>query len=907
MSVFSIILAAGAGTRMGSAGRHKVCLEIEGRPAIERLLSTCSECGIGPHIVVVGERAQEVMATVARTGEAAIFAYQSEQRGTGHAARQGARVLQRLGHEGPVLVVPGDKVIEASALRKLMGHFQTTGADLAFLVGSGENFSTAGRIVHDDEGRVLADIELADVKRKQAMARLRDIAHREATDWAVQALQVMRESFPDQAKACPELVSRRAARAFGPVWELVQRAAQDAAIGPDELAALISEQDTLFHLGDGTQLASEEVEHRAQQRNVSVYLFRAPALYWALERISDGNAQREEYLTDCITLLARGAPDLCFRVETVTLDHPWQVMSFNNPAELLAIREHFRQRRGGLALRGFHHKPTLRPIREWLAGFDQASSGCGDLWPSLKAIHGEDGSLLAERIEAYRQVLLCAHSHLGPEARALISRAPGRINIMGRHVDHQGGRCNLMAIDREILAVASPRQDDWVRLFNVEDRNFGPRQFRLGELIDQIAGDDWPSVVDSDRVRRIVAEAAGDWSLYVQAALLRFRKQFPETRFQGMDMVVSGDVPIGAGLSSSSALVVATAEAVVAINGLEVQPRQFVDLCGEGEWFVGTRGGSADHAAMKLAKRGGVIHVRFFPFELEETVEFPPAYRVVVCNSGQRAEKGGAARDTFNHRVACYHLGVKLVRSWFPHYASLIEHLRDINVQRLGVRLAWIYRLLLRLPESASRPQLADWLGAEEVEPLFATHTAPPEGYPIRGVMLYGLAECERSRMCPHLLKGEDVAGLGQLMSISHDGDRVMRHDAEWSPHPYAAPTGDSYLGERIADLESADAGLRMQAQLHLQPGSYRCSTPELDLMADVAQRTEGVMGAQLAGAGLGGCVMALVREEAADRLIERLTRLYYEPRGMEPQVSVCTPIAGSGVLTPGDNHGDVA
>ena len=52
---------------------------------------------------------------------------------------------------------------------------------------------------------------------------------------------------------------------------------------------------------------------------------------------------------------------------------------------------------------------------------------------------------------------------------------------------------------------------------------------------------------------------------------------------------------------------------------------------------------------------------------------------------------------------------------------------------------------------------------------------------------------------------------------------------------------------------------------------------------------------------------MALAREEATDQLIERLTQLYYQPRGLEPQVSVCTPIAGSGVLVPGGNDDPVA
>jgi N-acetylgalactosamine kinase len=912
MSIYSIILAAGAGTRMGSTERHKVCFEIDGQPAIERLLDTCSICGIGRHVVVVGDKAQQVMVTVARTAERAIFAYQAEQRGTGHAAKQGARILQEVGYQGPVLVMPGDKVIEPSALNKLITHFRTAEPDLAFLVGSAQDFATAGRIVCDETGRVLADIELADVKRRLAMSQLRTMPHPRATDWAAQALRIMGESFPDPSKA---------ARAFGSLHELAQQAIErPGSASPYDLASLIPEEETLFHLANDIWLTPQEVEQRADQRNVSVYLFRAPALYWALERISDNNAQQEEYLTDCIALLAQGEPGLSFRVEAVPLDEPHQVMGFNNPAELLAIQDYFRRQRQqratgepGRKLPAVEASPILCSIHRWLNVLEEAKGGRGELIATLSAIYGEDPALLAERIESYQHALHYARKHLGPQAAVLISHSPGRINIMGRHVDHQGGRCNLMAIDREILAVVRPRSDDRIRLFNADEDAFGPREFSLSELVAQLTWDDWHSLVNSDPVRRMIAEAAGDWSLYVQAALLRLQKQFPQTQFQGLDMVVSGNVPIGAGLSSSSALVVATAEATVAVNQLNVRPQQFVDLCGEGEWFVGTRGGSADHAAMKFAQKGAVAHVRFFPFGLEETVTFPSSYRMVICNSGLGAQKAMGARDIFNHRVACYHLGVRLVRRWFPQYAPLIEHLRDINPQRLGVPLAQIYRILSRLPEHTSRRELTDWLTWEEIEPFFATH-APPQGagspeqeYPIRGVVLYGLAECERSCICLGLLKEYDMVTFGQLMNVSHDGDRVTQHDAEWNPELYSAPISMAYLLERIEDLESGNPARVTRSQLHLQPGSYRCSTPELDLMADIAQRTEGVMGAQLAGAGLGGCIMALAQEAATDRLIERLTRLYYEPRGLEPQISVCTPISGSGVLTLGDSYDPVA
>ena len=88
-----------------------------------------------------------------------------------------------------------------------------------------------------------------------------------------------------------------------------------------------------------------------------------------------------------------------------------------------------------------------------------------------------------------------------------------------------------------------------------------------------------------------------------------------------------------------------------------------------------------------------------------------------------------------------------------------------------------------------------------------------------------------------------------------------------------------------------------MRAQLQWQPGGYHCSVPAIDRMVDIATATEGVAGAQLAGAGLGGCMMVLARRDAIERLIENLTREYYRPAAKSASVLVCRPIAGSGVL----------
>ena len=80
-------------------------------------------------------------------------------------------------------------------------------------------------------------------------------------------------------------------------------------------------------------------------------------------------------------------------------------------------------------------------------------------------------------------------------------------------------------------------------------------------------------------------------------------------------------------------------------------------------------------------------------------------------------------------------------------------------------------------------------------------------------------------------------------------------------------------------------------------PGSYACSTPELDAMVDIALGVDGVVGAQLAGAGLGGCIMVLARDDATDALRQAMIQHYYEPAGREPQVEVCVPVEGSGIF----------
>jgi len=888
-NIAGIVLCGGRGTRMRSSTTHKVCFEIVGRPAVCRLLQTCRDAGIATQVVVVGSMVGQVVETVGRQFPDVIFTYQHEQKGTGHAAQIGAQALRKLGYRGPVLLTMGDKVMEPPVLKALIEYFRRTEADLCFLTAPRGASDGAGRILTDGSDRVVANLEVFDINKARWFGELERLCRRQRQIAASTLLTTGRKYFSSESKL---------KLAAGPLWDLSQRGGR---IAGRQVRELLGERPGSLRVGK-QYLSADRVERDARTENVSVYLYRADALYEALDNLRNDNAQGEYYLTDTIRFLAgaadeRGQPR--FRVRQLPLEDPKAVMAFNSPDELLAIEDYLHRKREAVR---HHQKATVldrrqfRPVQRWQALFQSPPAG---LKRRLREIYGPHDARWQHRLDAYKCVLGLFARRFGNDRPACIVRAPGRVNLMGRHVDHQGGYVNPLAIDREVILVASPRNDDLIRLVNVSPREFPDREFVMSELLGNFNWDDWLSYVDSPQVRQLVRETAGDWSNYAKAALLRLQQKYREIRIRGMDCAVTGDVPVAAGLSSSSAVLVAVAHAAVAINDFDIEPRQFVDLCGEGEWFVGSRGGAADHAAIRFGRRGSVAHVRFFPFEVEEIVQLPADAVVIIANSQIKAAKSASARDQFNQRVATYRIGVRLLREYHRAYAPLIEHLRDVSSRRLGIKTSQIYELIRRLPNRMTRRQIAQTLSAEEskgLDRLWTSHADPGE-YRVRKVVLFGIAECHRSQLCVDLLKKGDIEAFGRLMKVSHDGDRVVRFDAQGNAAPYDSEASDAYLNGLIEDLASEEPHRVAAAQLHLQPGGYACSLPELDRMVDLVSEVPGVYGAQLSGAGLGGCIMILADRSAADSVERRLKKAYYRPGGLVPQVSVCQPVEGSGLL----------
>lgn len=884
----SIIMAAGKGQRMRNPGVNKVCLDIGGVPAIVRALDTYETAGIGHHVIVVGELVDQVMKAVGERFPNCSYAYQPVPLGTGNAAKVGARVLQDIGYEGAVLVTAGDKYTESGVIDRLIRYFNEGHYDLVLVAGSKDDFPTSGRIVKDSEGAPTSIVEVSEIRLSQAVQAI-EAALPEAPEAPTAALlAIINEHFPNE---------RKAQIAFGELWHLLQANGSVSVSKVRQLLEPLRETSTVtVYTGDGIrQIPASEVESLTELANISVYLYRASALYHSLSQLTRDNAQHEEFLTDTIKVLANerhsdGTP--VYRLGVLVIDDPEDVMGYNTPEELDQIREVVRRRSQAATVVVQEAVRQIRPLSEWHHLF---TADGPEMHAFMDRVYGEDRRLHEQKRQEYLKVIELYRSRLGTDDSVLLVRSPGRINLMGRHIDHRGGRTNMIALSEEVLMVVAPREDDQIHLYNTAEHLFSHSHFSIASDISTLDWGDWLTTVRSPKTLAMVS--GGHWANYVRAPAFRLQKEFPDVQLRGANIVAHGTIPVGSGLSSSSAVVVGAAEALIAVNDLPVRPAAMVDLCGEGEWFVGTRGGSGDHAAIKFARRGQVAHVSFFPFEVVGFAPFFPDHALIVCNSGVQAKKAEGARETYNRKVMGYVAGELLFKRFYPNLADRIEHLRDLTPKRLGIPLAEFYRLLKALPVRIQTEELFDRFGpfspaeTEKLQTILSGITNRHLPFEVRGLVLYGIAECERARLCPELLQAGDAAALGHWWNISHDGDRVVTYDSHWHPSPYEADVSDGYLEQLIMDLESGEPQRVAGTPSHLQRGCYACSTPEIDLICDLALRLPGVKGAQISGAGLGGCVMILVESQHTEETLHA-----FRSRALD--ATAYAPVEGAGPVS---------
>ncbi len=358
---------------------------------------------------------------------------------------------------------------------------------------------------------------------------------------------------------------------------------------------------------------------------------------------------------------------------------------------------------------------------------------------------------------------------------SLSARAPGRVELLGNHTDYNEGVVLSAAISRYVTvhghAVAGT------------------------DITLRSASEDQPVTVSLPELVPLRGPAA--WANYPLGVVKCFQQE--GLHVGGFTMSVSSDLPVGAGLSSSAALEVATACLLLKMFPADLEPMRLAKLCRKAEnYFVGVQSGLLDQVSSIFGRRGQAIYLDCRA-ETVENMPLPAATSLLVFDCGVA------------HRLAGGEYNERRQQCFAAAQALGVPALRDVS----GAQLA------------AARARL---------DPLLYRRAAHIVG------------EDERVLAGLDFLRQGDGAAFGELMYASHESSRV----------------------------------------------NFENSTPELDLLVELARGIPGVLGSRLTGGGFGGATISLLQAAAAENVASRLAADYLARTGTPGHAYLCESADGA-------------
>ncbi len=365
-----------------------------------------------------------------------------------------------------------------------------------------------------------------------------------------------------------------------------------------------------------------------------------------------------------------------------------------------------------------------------------------------------------------------------------VIRAPGRVNLIGEHTDYNAGFVLPMAIDREVVIAARVRADHIVRMV-AQDFNREQSEFAL------------------DAIRRDDTYA---WSNYLRGVAYFLQER--GIKLSGLDLLIHGNVPIGAGLSSSAALEVCAA---VTFQVFSRRPRELgagsfvidkidlAKLCQQAENdFVGVKSGIMDQFVSLLARKDHALLIDCRALS-HQFVPLPKSATIVICDTMKRR---GLVDSEYNARRAECEEAVRLLgeKSDRP-----IKTLRDVSASEF----ARFERDLPPIPSKRAR---------------------------------HVIHENERVLNAVAALKKNDLVAFGRLMNASHESLKndykvsceeldAMVGIARKQPGCFGARLTGAGFGGGTVNLVKADTApafidnvaREYQARYGIEPQIYTC------------------------------------------------------------------------------------
>ncbi|XP_008267252.1 N-acetylgalactosamine kinase isoform X3 [Oryctolagus cuniculus] len=392
-------------------------------------------------------------------------------------------------------------------------------------------------------------------------------------------------------------------------------------------------------------------------------------------------------------------------------------------------------------------------------------------------------------------------------------RAPGRVNIIGEHIDYCGYSVLPMAVEQDMLIAVEPVKTNTLQLGNTNPLY---PDFSTSSNNIQI-----------DKTKPL-------WHNYFLCGFKGIQEHFGLSDLTGMNCLVDGNIPPSSGLSSSSALVCCAGLVTLTALGMNLSKVELAEICAKSERYIGTEGGGMDQSISFLAEEGTAKLIEFSPLRATD-VKLPSGAVFVIANSCVEMNK--AATSHFNIRVMECRLAAKLLAKHKGLQWNKVLRLEEVQAQ-LGISL----EEMLSVTEDAlhsdpySPEEICMCLGISLDElrtqilsqntrdvPIFKLYQRAKHVYSEAARVLQFKKICEEA-------PDNVVQQLGELMNQSHRSCRDM----------------------------------------------YECSCPELDQLVDICRKF-GAQGSRLTGAGWGGCTVSIVPVDKLPGFLANVQEAFYQ------------------------------
>lgn len=421
-------------------------------------------------------------------------------------------------------------------------------------------------------------------------------------------------------------------------------------------------------------------------------------------------------------------------------------------------------------------------------------------------------------------------------------RVPGRVNLIGEHVDYNGYNVCPMAIKQSIVAAVRATNNYDVHISNINSQDY----------------EDLSCKINNFKIKSNPNNAPA-WYDYLLCGFQGILETTPKSHFKGLILLIHGTIPPSAGLSSSSALVCTAALSLSTMLNIHLSRQEMAELTAKAEHYIGTEGGGMDQAIIFNGKQGIASHISFNPLCLTE-IRIPTSGSFVIAQS--MVTKNKAASNDFNCRVVECRLA-SLIIAKTKKLENWQKYIKLANVQRaLQYNLGQMLEVVKDEFHDGhyTRKEVCKILEMNETEledTVLTRNTKYLHQFKLKPRALHVFGEALRTEIfCKSCETTQSLVELGRLMTESH---------------------------ESLKNL-------------------YECSHPELDKLVNICM-TYGAFGARLTGAGWGGCVVALVSSSTAEEFVLFVKDFFYKDKvfskdDMNSLIFITKPDAGASVFS---------